>query len=273
VGARFRFALVDYSFLLEVNMGAGRAKSIFALFLGAGLALGAKSGMAVTVTNASFESPVTSGYIDDSSGTINNPSNSGFWGWGYYFANTSVDHDSGVQANTNAQLTGNSPDGTPQDGWVNGAGNYLYQDIGSLAANTTYTLTVSVAAPGGTAYGGTGSGNAQPTDTLELLNGTNTLSGSSNNIAVSGTVLASSPTITPANGSFTDFSVSTTTGASVSGDLTILLAEDTAGAHEQGIFDDVRVSAVPVVPEPASASLIGITSLLLLKRKHGQRQS
>ena len=58
----------------------------------------------------------------------------------------------------------------------------------------------------------------------------NTLTGTTNNIAASGTVLVSSGTITPANGSFTDYALSYTTGATVSGDLTLLFEETAAGA-------------------------------------------
>jgi len=222
--------------------------------------------MGQSVSNASFQTPTTGSFTDDGNGAINNPSNTGFWGWGYFFANTAVDHDAGVQLNTNCSVTA-SADGTTQNGWVNGAGNYLYQDLGALAANTKYTITVAVAAPGGTAYGGTGSGNAQPTDTINLLNGTNPLTGTNDNVAATGSLLATSGVLTPANGSYTDESVIYSTGASVSGDLTLQLVEDTAGAHEQGIFDDVRITASPV-PEPATFSLLGLGSLLLLKRRN-----
>jgi hypothetical protein len=242
-----------------------RNRTFLATLTAAGAALIAGLAKAQTVTNPSFESPATSGFIDDSQGSINNPTNSGFWGWGYFFANTSGDHDSGVQADTNCTVTA-SADGSLQNGWVNGGGNYLYQDVGALAPNTTYNLTVAIAAPGGTAYGGVGSGNAQPTDTIELLNGTNVLTGSSADVAVSGTVLATSGVLTPPNGSFADQTISYTTGSSVSGDLTLLLEEDTTGAHEQGIFDDVRLSAA--VPEPASLmTLLGGTAMCLIRRR------
>jgi hypothetical protein len=200
------------------------------------------------VTDSSFEAPSTGGFIDDGNGMINNPSNVNFWGWGYFFANTAVDHDAGVQANTNSQTTNDpDPSGGIQNGWVNGAGNYLYQDLGPLAANTTYAITIGIAAPGGTAYGGTGSGNVAPTDEVDLLNGTNTVTGTTNNVATNGTLLIGSGIIAPPAGSFQDVTVNYTSGATVTGDLIVQLMEDTAGAHEQGIFDDVQFTANGVV--------------------------
>ena len=204
------------------------------------------------VTNNSFESPVTGGFIDDTNGVINNPSNASFWGWGYFFANTTGDHDSGVQVNTNATVT-NAADNSLQDGWVNGGGNYLYQDLGALAPNTTYVITVGVAAPGGTSYGGVGAGNAPPTDEVDLLNGTNTVSGTTDNVATNGTLLVGSGIITPSAGSFQDVMVSYTTTATVSNDLILQLMEDTTGAHEQGIFDDVRLTINGQLPIAAWA--------------------
>src|SRR5271155_3724786 len=100
------------------SMGAGKRIRIVALCAGAvvatiGTAAFAGNGV---VTNSSFEFPVTGGYIDDSNAEISNPSNANFWGWGYFFANTAVDHDAGVQVNINATVT-NAADNSPQDGW------------------------------------------------------------------------------------------------------------------------------------------------------------
>jgi hypothetical protein len=236
-------------------MGAGQVKAKIVL------ACAGVSALAVPVmaqVNLSFEKPTTTGYIDDGNALINDPSNSGFWGWGYFFGQTgTADKDSGVQANTNAQMTANSPDGTPQDGWVNGGDDYLYQDVGALLPNTTYTLTVACGSPGGTAYGGVGSGNNQPMEIIELLNGNNVLTGTTNNIAASGTVLAVSPTITPPDGTFADNTITYATGATVSGDLTVLLENTSSGAHEQAMFDDVRITGIVVAPPQWSVDASG----------------
>jgi hypothetical protein len=206
------------------------------------------------VLNPSFESPTTGTYTDDGSAVINNPSASGFWDWDYYFSNSVDDHDAGVQTDANSQLTGTSPDGSTQNGWVNGAGDYLYQDVGTLLANTTYQVTVALSAPGGTAYGGVGSGNNQPTSEVDLYNGTPTATGTFAGVATNGTLLAGTGPVTPPNGTFQDSSVSYTTGSSVSGDLIILLQEDTLGPHEQGIFGDVRLLINGFAPPPPPAA-------------------
>lgn len=248
-----------------VIMGAGRKGFVSTLLLAAAVTAGLSAKAHAAVVNSSFGTPTTGSYIDDSNGAINNPSNASFWGWGYFFANTSGDHDSGVQANTNSDVT-NPANNAAQNGWVNGGGNYLYQDLGALAPDTTYSVTVAVAAPGGTAYGGLGAGNSQPTDEVDLLNGTNTVSGTNAGVATNGTLLAGSGVITPPNGSFQDVTVSFTTGASPSNDLVLQLMEDTTGAHEQGIFGDVR-ETVTAVPEPTTAGLMCMGSLLALRRR------
>jgi hypothetical protein len=251
-------------------MGAGRKDFVPKLLLAAAAMAGLSAkARAVLVVNPSFENPVTGSYTDDGSGSI---SNAATWGWSYYFASgAGVDKDSGVQLNTNAGITTPSPDGTSQDGWINGGGNYLYQDVGALLPNTTYTLTVDVSAPGPNNYagfGGTGSATSAETDLLALINGTNpqTTSGS---VALTGSLL-NSATVTPTAGLWSpNDSVSYTTGSSVSGDLTIELEETAAGAHEQGVFDNVRVSAT-AVPEPASAGLLCLGSLLALRRRRAR---
>ena len=237
------------------------------------LAVAAVGGMsakalAVSVANPSFEAPVTGGFTDDGQTSISHSTN---WGWSYFFADTTDDHDAGVQVNTNAGITSPSPDGTPQDGWVNGNGNYLYQDLGALQPNTTYTLTVDVAAPGTGNYagfnpaGGGSAANAE-TDLLELLNNPTDPQPTVGSVAVTGSAL-NSVSVTPTAGLWTpNNTVTYTTGASVSGDLTILLEQTSAGAHEQGIFDNVRLTAT-AVPEPASMGLLCLGSLLALRRR------
>jgi hypothetical protein len=250
-------------------MGVQRRSFTPKLLLAAAVMVGlGTQAHAASVVNPSFESPSTTGFIDDGSTAVSHSAN---WGWSYFFADTTDDHDAGVQADTNAGITSPSPDATLQDGWVNGNGNYLYQDVGTLQPNTKYTLTVDVAAPGPTNYAGfnpTGGGSAAnaETDLLELLNNPTNPQPTVGSIAVTGSAL-NSVSVTPTAGLWTpNNTVSFTTGASVSGDLTILLEQTSAGAHEQGVFDNVRLTAV-AVPEPTCLGLLGLGSLLTLRRR------
>jgi len=253
-------------------MGVGRRRFVPKLLLAAAAMVGLSTqahAVSVPVADPSFETPVTGSYTDDGSTSISHSAN---WGWSYFFADTTDDHDSGVQLNTNAGITALSPDGTGQDGWVNGNGNYLYQDVGALLPNTTYTLTVDVAAPGSGNYagfnpaGGGSAANAE-TDFLELLNNATDPQPTVGSVAVAGSAL-NSVTVTPTAGLWSaNNTVSYTTGASVSGDLTIILEQTAAGAHEQGVFDNVRLTATTAVPEPTSVGLLGVASLLALRRR------
>ena len=104
-----------------------------------------------------------------------------------------------------------------------GESAYCWQDIGPLLSNTTYTLTIAV---GETLQGLPGTGF------IGLVNGESPFQ----------TLLASTPVDTTnyTPGTFADVTVVYTTGAYVSGDLTILM-EGTSG--EQLAFDNVRLDA------------------------------
>ena len=233
-----------------MQIGSRRGKSVWAAALAvASAAAWASDARAVIVKNASFQSPATGGFSDNfGNPAINNPSNAGFWGWGYFFdTNTAGDKATGVQQNANSQLTGNSSDGSSQNCWVNGEGSYIFQDVGTLLANKQYSLTVAATSPGGTAYGGIGSGNNQPTMQLMLVNGNNVLTGTTNGsamLAYTGTVLGTFDIPTPGYGTWADYTLNYTSPASVSGNLTIVLKQTAAGLHEQGIFDNVRLTYI-----------------------------
>jgi hypothetical protein len=112
----------------------------------------------------------------------------------------------------------------------------LYQDLGALQANTTYKLTVAI-------------GSRIDIQTLpgiiSLLNGTDN----------TGMVLASTNGVPATQNTWQDYSVSVTTGASVSGDITVelwvdptLTARVANGVNNvQGDFDKVRLTATPIV--------------------------
>jgi hypothetical protein len=115
----------------------------------------------------------------------------------------------------------------------------IYEDVGALQANTTYALTVAI-------------GSRTDIQTLpgiiSLLNGTNN----------TGTVLASTNGVPATRNTWQDYTASVTTGASVSGDLTIELWVDPALTGQvssginniQGDFDNVRLMVTPIVFHP-----------------------
>ena len=127
------------------------------------------------------------------------------------------------------------------------SGAAIYQDVGLLQPSTVYTLTI--ASGNRTTNDGSSSGS------ISLVNGTSD----------TGTVL-SSLAITPPTGTFADFTTTFTTGASVVGDLTIVL-NSTSSATAQINFDNVRLDATPA-PEPTSAALLlGSGAMLMLRRR------
>ena len=132
----------------------------------------------------------------------------------------------------------------------------IYQDVGSLQPNTTYSLTVY-----------TGFNNAYSNGefgVLQLVNGTSD----------TGSVL-NSMTYTPSTTwpyAFEDVTLSYTTGSTVSGDLTLVLGVAAPAGGDQIGFNNVRLTASPV-PEPATMGLftVGGLGLLLLKRRKAER--
>ncbi len=112
---------------------------------------------------------------------------------------------------------------------------YVWQNIGTLQANTIYTLTV---AAGQDLINGGGVG------VIALVNGVNPF----------GTTLASAPVDTTAvtAGTFADFTLVFTTGQNVSGSLTILLRGD-SGA--QIIWDNARLDATAAPQAPTALAI------------------
>jgi hypothetical protein len=157
-----------------------------------------------------------------------------------------------------------TPLAAPADGnqfvYINNDGNGgatdgIYQNVGALLADTTYTLTVAIGSRLDWNPGPNGQG------TLSLLNGTDQ----------TGTVLASTTSsVGPNQGTFTDYSATFTTSGSVSGDLIVdLSVVGTPGTFTQGDFDNVELTA-SAVPEPGTLALLGGGLALLpvlLRRK------
>ena len=137
-----------------------------------------------------------------------------------------------VASDTGAYSPAIVPDGTQYYAVNTGPGDSgdtgAYQDVGALQPNTTYTLTVAVGRRDDNGPGGTG--NWSPGD-ISLVNGTDN----------TGTVLAATTGYPTTPGTWQDYSVTFTTGASVSGDLTIVLGVPPAGTY-QAAFDNVRLT-------------------------------
>ena len=104
----------------------------------------------------------------------------------------------------------------------------IYQDVGALQPNTTYTLTVAI---------GSRNDRINSPGIISLVNGTNN----------TGTVLASGGGLPGTQNTWQDYTVSFTTGASVSGDLTIVLSVLGNGTTIQADFDNVQLITTPVV--------------------------
>ena len=189
----------------------------------AGLNNSASAQVPVTIPNYSFEIA-----------TLGNGSSTTNW-------NGKGNGGLGIAAVTNGWFTAN-PDGTlpaTGDGTnfayinINGNPGWVWQDLGPLQPNTTYTLTVAI---GESLLGTTGQGR------IALINGSNQFQ------ATLAQTLIDNTLFTP--GTFVDTNLVFSTGYQVNGDLTILLEADTGG---QLIFDNVRLTTTAM---PAAATAL-----------------
>ncbi|MGA2747490.1 MAG: immunoglobulin domain-containing protein [Verrucomicrobiota bacterium] len=124
----------------------------------------------------------------------------------------------------------------------------LWQDIGPLQPNTTYTLTIAVG------------------ESLAAITGEGFIGLANNPAAYLSAapfypILASTPVSTTSftPGTFVDSTLVCTTGYQVSGDLTVLM-ETTNGAGAQLLFDNVRLSASPATSPTALLPSISVPS-------------
>ncbi len=195
------------------------------------------SAASITVQNYSFEDPaLLPGQARTSTVTISQALDSAIPGWGAYVPNNNG--SVGVERN------GNATEGVQAAYLIDKAGE-IYQDVGAISPNTTYQLTVSVVAPPSLA-----TCPSSCDGVIKLRNGTD----------YTGTELAFNSFLVPTP---QDVTLTYTTGASVSGDLTIALGDRGGGQQ----YDNVRLTASPV-PLPTSAWLLlsGLGALSIVGR-------
>ena len=104
----------------------------------------------------------------------------------------------------------------------------VYQDVGPLQPYTTYTLTVAI---------GSRHDRINSPGIISLLNGTNN----------TGTVLAHGGGLPGTQNTWKNYTATFTTTGSVSGDLTVDLSVVGNGTTIQADFDNVQLTATPVV--------------------------
>ncbi|NNM85111.1 MAG: PEP-CTERM sorting domain-containing protein [Phycisphaerales bacterium] len=241
-----------------------------------GLAVASLAGVAsatpVTILNPSFEA-VAAGEPNDGSYSLAphlNPNsiagtyNGTFNSWGYVETNGSGFQDFGIENPSSGEYTGAAGSGTPSgaDGAnvaflnqsITGGVCNIFQDVGVLQANTTYTLTVAIG------------------QRLDRVNGAvdigliNASSGQTNPWA-NGAILSSTTGVSSVAGTFQDFTATFTTGGTVTGDL-FIGAQYVGNGTVQGSVDNFRLNAASVtVPEPASLGLLSLAGAGLLRRR------
>jgi hypothetical protein len=219
-----------------------------ALSLTAVGALATAQASPVTVNNYSFEA-VTGNNLSSVSG------------WGGFGYNDPSDIGAAVGS---ANGFSAAPDGLNElyvNCWQGQTSAGIFQDVGLLQANTTYTLTVAIGLRGDLVNG---SSDIWLPGVISLLNGTDN----------TGTVLATGGGRPATADTWQDYTVTFSTGALVSGDLTIMLSDAYAGFTNpnlgQADFDNVRLDATPV-PEPGACALLGgglaLFSVVLRRRR------
>jgi hypothetical protein len=176
--------------------------------------------------------------------------------WTGFNVGSGGNYDIGLSGENGADYTA-GPLAAPANGnsylWINrfnGNGTQVagvYQEVGSLLADTTYTLSVAIGQRAGSGPDGSWSPGI-----ISLLNGTDN----------TGLVLSTGGGLSSTPNTWEDFTTSFTTGASVSGDLTIELSVLDAPSI-QADFSNVELTAT-TVPEPAPVALAGLGGLALV---------
>jgi hypothetical protein len=125
----------------------------------------------------------------------------------------------------------------------------VYQDVGPLLPKTTYTLTVAIGLRQDFGPGSANPGLGSP-GIISLINGADN----------TGTLLATTNGLPATSDTWQDYSVTFTTGPTVSGDLTVALSVAGASTY-QAAFDNVQLIKVPA-PSVVPPSLLSDISPL-----------
>jgi hypothetical protein len=236
------------------------------IFAAAGISAQAQS---VIINNYSFETPTVG---SDNTYVVASPdngatSNSGtFNSWGFFnsYNGTKSFADFGIENPGSGEYAGAAGAGTPSGGnginvcflnqGTTGGVCNIFQDIGTLLPNETYTLTVAI---------GQRSDRINGSATIGLID---TTSGNANPWAT-GTLESSTTGVSSVRGTFQDFTTTFTTGSSVSGDLYVG-AQYIGDGTVQASVDNFRLVATSV-PEPGTMALaaLGGMSLLFWRRR------
>ncbi len=160
--------------------------------------------------------------------------------------NQAASGDIGSQAAGGLDYTIHGPLAAPAAGnqycyinmFTTGVTGGIYQDTGALKPNTTYTLTVAI---------GSRSDRLNSAGIISLINGTDD----------TGTVLATGGGLPATRNSWQDYTVTFTTGASVSGDLTVELSVAGDPTLIQADFDNVRLTVGAQAPVLGTARVAG----------------
>jgi hypothetical protein len=213
------------------------------------LAVSVAHAQSITVLNNSFQlQPQTPGQT-----TVLTPN--GPTGWTGFNVGSGGNYDIGLSGENGSDFTA-GPLAAPASGnsylWINrfnGNGTQVagvYQDVGSLMADTQYTLTVAIGQRAGTGPNGSWSPGI-----ISLLNGTDN----------TGALLATGGGLPSTPNTWQDYTASFTTGALVNGDLTIDLSVLDAPSI-QADFSNVELTATPV-PESGTCGVVSAGLALL----------
>jgi hypothetical protein len=235
--------------------------SKLALTLASAAAVISAHGASVLINNHSFETPVRA---TDGLFSVSGSGTGVFNSWNYVVQNGGSFEDFGIENPGAGAYTGATGNSTPSgaDGinvaFLNqdnsGLFAGIFQNVGTLQANTQYTMTIAIGQrldrTNGSIEFGLYGGATGATD-----------------IWASGTALSTATNVSSTAGSFQDFVVTFTTGAIVSNDLYVGARYTETGANLiQASLDNVRLDAT-LVPEPSMALLGGLGMLGLLRRR------
>jgi PEP-CTERM motif len=220
----------------------------------------------VAINNFSFETPTVAS--DGTFVVAPGASGANFNGWGWVKTTGSGFQDYGIENQGSGAYTGAAGTGTPvgADGINNaflnqsigGGVQNIFQDVGLLLPDTTYTLTLAIG------------------QRLDRVNGSVTfglINAAAGNLDpwATGLSLATTTGVSSVAGSFQDFVVTFSTGSTVSDELYIG-AQYLGDGTIQGGIDNFRLDAAPV-PEPGMLALAALGGLGLFAAQRRMRKA